>query len=71
MAFTSGADADGTKMSNIELRAVGDRAYGDPPLKNGESLEAMGTDYKDQANMERLGKRQEFDVGLAAPTSLC
>lgn len=64
MDFANGADSGDMKGGNVhELRSVGNREYGEmSPDKEGEAYREGGTDYKDQMNMERLGKRQEFDV---------
>ncbi|KAK1816362.1 hypothetical protein LTR12_009253 [Friedmanniomyces endolithicus] len=63
MDFANGADSGDMKGGNVhELRSVGNREYGEmSPDKEGEAYREGGTDYKDQMNMERLGKRQEFD----------
>jgi len=53
------------KDGNVhELRSVGIPELGEiSPDKEGEAYREGGTDFKDQMNMERLGKRQEFDDG--------
>ncbi len=65
MGFATRADDGDLKGGNVhELRSVGNREHGEiSPDKEGEAYREGGTDYKDQMNMERLGKRQEFDVG--------
>jgi hypothetical protein len=65
MAFATLTDAEGGKTANIELHAIGNQVSGHTsPGMDDEVLQVKGTDYKDQTHMERLGKRQEFDVGV-------